>query len=107
VHFTGPGAVIHQPGTSTMKKSNLLKAMAIVALTASVLSVNSFAQTGTAVKESDKAVAEKAKEGKETVQAAATSEPKKSMHKAKAKAHKAKASMHDIKAKAAGDQIGK
>jgi len=41
------------------------------------------------------------------VQAAAASEPKKSVHKAKAKAHKAKASMHDSKAKAAGDQIGK
>jgi hypothetical protein len=45
--------------------------------------------------------------GKETVQAAVTSEPKKAAHKAKAKAHKAKASQHDAKAKAAGEQIGK
>jgi len=90
-----------------MKKFTLLKAMAIVALTGSVLVGNVFAQTSTAVKESGRAIAEKAKEGKETVQAAVTSEPKKSAHKAKAKAHKAKAAIHDSRAKAAGDQIGK
>ena len=67
----------------------------------------SFAQTKDAVKESGKAVAEKAKEGKETVQAAVTSEPQKSMHKAKAKSHKAKGMKHDQKAKVAGDKIGK
>ena len=44
-----------------MKKFNLLTAMAIVALTGGVLSGSAFAQTGTAVKESGKAVAEKAK----------------------------------------------
>jgi hypothetical protein len=83
-----------------MKK--LLLALAIV-----FASGATFAQAGTAVKESGKAVGEKALEGKEAVQAAVTSEPKKSMHKAKAKAHKAKSAMHDEKAKAAGDQIGK
>ena len=68
----------------------------------------SFAQTKDAVKESGKAVAEKAKEGKETVQAAVTSDPKKkSMHKAKANSHKAKAMKHDEKAKEAGDKIAK
>jgi hypothetical protein len=65
------------------------------------------AQTTTAVKESGKAVAEKAMEGKETVQAAVTGEPKKTVHRAKAKVHKAKAANHSDKAKAAGDQIGK
>lgn len=68
----------------------------------------SVAQTKDAVKESGKAVAEKAMEGKEAVQAAATTDPtKKAMHKAKAKSHKAKALKHDRKAKAAGEQIGK
>jgi hypothetical protein len=85
-----------------MKKPTLLIALAIAALSAST-----FAQTTTAIKESGKAVAEKAMEGKETVQAAATSEPNKSVHKAKAKAHKQKAAAHDAKAKAAGAQIGK
>ena len=50
----------------------------LIALTIVVASSASYAQTTTAVKESGKAVAEKALEGKETVQAAATSEPKKS-----------------------------
>ena len=93
----------NQPkGISAMKKSKLLIALAIAALSGST-----FAQTTTAIKESGKAVAEKAMEGKETVQAAAMSEPKKSVHKAKAKSHKQKAAMHDTKAKAAGAQIGK
>ena len=90
-----------------MKNFTLLKAMAIVALTGGALVGNVYAQTSTAVKESGKAIAEKAKEGKETVHSAVTSEPKKSAHKAKARAHKAKAAMHDSNAKAAGDKIGK
>ena len=90
-----------------MKNFNLSTAIAIIALTGSIVSGSAFAQTTTAVKESGKAVAEKAKEGKETVQAAVASEPKKSMHKAKAKSHKAKAAMADKTAKAAGDNIGK
>ncbi len=65
------------------------------------------AQTTTAVKESGKAVAEKALEGKETVQSAVTGEPNKTVHKVKAKTHKAKAAAHNAKAKAAADQIGK
>ena len=90
-----------------MKKFTFLKTMAIVALTSSALVGSVFAQTSTAAKESGRAIAEKAKEGKETVQAAVSSEPKKSAHRAKAKAHKAKSAMHDSKAKAAGDRIGK
>ena len=90
-----------------MKKFNLLAAVAIVALSGGLVSGSALAQTTTAVKESGKAVGEKAMEGKEAVEAAATTGPKKSSHKAKAKQHEAKASTHDAKAKAAGEQIGK
>jgi hypothetical protein len=93
--------------TNIMKKLNLLAAVAIAALTGGFLSGSAFAQTTTAVKESGKAVGEKAMEGKETAQAAVTSGPKKAEHKAKAKKHEAKADTHDAKAKAAGEQIGK
>jgi hypothetical protein len=83
-----------------MNKFKLSTALAIVALTGAVLTGNAFAQTGTTAKESGKAIAEKAREGKETAQAAVISEPKKA-------AHKAEAAGHDTKAKAAGEQIGK
>lgn len=80
----------------------------ILALAIALAGSASFAQTKEAVKESGKAVAEKAKEGKEVAQAAVTSDPmKKEMHKDKAKSHKAKAAKHDEKAKEAGDKIGK
>lgn len=79
----------------------------ILALAIGLACSASFAQTKEAVKESGMAVAEKAKEGKETVQAAVSSQPKKAMHKAKAKSHKAKSMKHDAKAKAAGDNIAK
>ena len=59
------------------------------------------------MKETGKAISEKAMEGKETVQAAASDQPKKTVHKAKAKVHKAKAKMHDEKAKDAAEKIGK
>lgn len=79
-----------------MKKPNV--ALAIV-----LAGGASVAQTKGAVKESGKAVAEKAMEGKESVQAAATTDPaKKSVHKGSAKSHKATAPKRDRKAKAAG-----
>jgi len=66
-----------------------------------------FAQTTTAVKEAGKATGEKALQGKENVQAAAASQPSKSVHKAKASQHKASASAHAQAASAAAKNIGK
>ena len=80
----------------------------LIALAMALVGSASYAQTSTAVKESGKAIAEKAMEGKEATQAAVTTDAtKKAKHKAKAKAHKAKSEVADEKAKAAGDKIGK
>jgi hypothetical protein len=65
------------------------------------------AQTTTAVKEGSKAAGEKVMQGKENVQAAAASEPKKTVHKAKAAEHKASAAAHSQAASAAAKNIGK
>jgi hypothetical protein len=89
-----------------MKKLNLLTAVAVIALSGAVTG-SAFAQVTTGVKESGKAVAEKALEGKETVQAAVSSDANKKAHEAKAKAHHNKAAKHDATAKAAGEKIGK
>ena len=74
-----------------------------ILLATAILFAAAFAQAGTAIKETGKATVETAKQGKENVQAAATGEPKKTMHKAKAKAkmHKASAKSHMAKANAA------
>jgi Ni/Co efflux regulator RcnB len=90
-----------------MKISTAVMALTTLVLVASMATGTAFAQTASALKESGKAVSEKALEGKETVQAAVSSEPNKSMHKVKAKTHKWKSEMHDRNAKVAGDQIGK
>ena len=66
-----------------------------------------FAQTTTTVKEGSKAAGEKVMQGKENVQAAAASEPKKTVHKAKASQHKASAAAHSQAASAAAKNIGK
>ena len=84
-----------------MMKKTLLATAILFAAT------GAFAQTTTAVKEAGKATGEKTLQGKETVQAAAASEPSKSVHKAKAADHKAKADAHGTAASAAAHNIGK
>ena len=83
-----------------MKKT--LLATAILLSTAAA-----FAQTTTAVKDAGKATGDKVMQGKENVQAAAASEPKKTVHKAKAADHKASAATHGTAAKEAAKNIGK
>ena len=80
----------------------------IVLATAILLAATgAFAQVTTTVKEGAKAAGEKTLQGKENVEAAATKEPKKTVHKAKASQHKAKASAHASAASAAAKNIGK
>ena len=83
-----------------MKKTLLAAALVFAA-------TGAFAQVTTAVKEAGKATGEKTLQAKENVQAAATSQPKKTVHKAKAARHKAKASAHGSAASAAAKNIGK
>ncbi len=84
-----------------MLKKTLLATAILFAAT------GAFAQVTTTVKEGAKATGEKTLQAKENVQAAATSQPKKSVHKAKAAHHKAKASAHGSAASAAAKNIGK
>jgi hypothetical protein len=84
-----------------MMKKTLLATAILFAAT------GAFAQTTTAVKEAGKATGEKTLQAKENVQAAAASQPKKSVHKAKAADHKAKAAAHGTAASAAAHNIGK
>ena len=82
-------------------KKTLLATAILFSITAA------YAQTTTAVKEGSKAAGEKVMQGKENVEAAATSEPKKTVHKAKAQQHKASAATHAHAASAAAKNIGK
>ena len=83
-----------------MKKIVLASALVFAA-------AGAFAQATTAVKEAGKATGEKILQGKENVQAAASSQPAKTVHKAKAAVHKEKAAAHGTAASAAAHNIGK
>jgi hypothetical protein len=80
-----------------------------IALAAAIVfaATGAFAQVTTTVKEGAKATGEKTLQAKENVQAAATREPKKTVHKAKAAQHKASAAAHGSAASAAAKNIGK
>ena len=79
----------------------------IAAAAALVVSTACFAQAGTAIKQGAKATGDTAIQAKENVEAAATGEPKKTVHKAKAKYHKAKAKSEATEAKEAAKNIVK
>ena len=64
-----------------------------------------FAQVGTAVKQSGKAVAQKTEQVGDQARASMSSEPNKSRYKAKAMVHKAKAHYHAKRAKHAAKKI--
>jgi hypothetical protein len=83
-----------------MKKIALASAILLAA-------TGAFAQVTTTVKEGAKATGEKTLQAKENVEAAATKEPKKTVHKTRAAQHKARAASHASAASAAAKNIGK
>jgi hypothetical protein len=87
---------------NAMKHIFSKSALALASLLASCML---FAQVGTAVKQSGKAVAQKTEQVGDQARASMSSEPNRSKYKAKAMVHKAKAHYHAKRAKHAAKKI--
>lgn len=99
----GRGVIAASYTTLTVMKHIISKsALALASLLASCVL---FAQVGTAVKQSGKAVAQKTEQVGDQARASMSSEPNKSLYKSKAMVHKAKAHYHAKRAKHAAKKI--